>query len=54
LTGAREKFEATRYQAYEQAAVLMRALIQAPKFPDFLTVPAYAEVMAKEKFETAV
>jgi malate synthase len=51
LTGAGEKFDATRYQAYEQAAVLMRALIQAPKFPEFLTVPAYAEVMAKERFE---
>jgi malate synthase len=52
LTRAREKFDATRYQAYEQAAVLMRALIQAPKFPEFLTVPAYAEVMAKEQFES--
>lgn len=42
LAGAREKFDATRYEAYEQTAVLVHALIQAPKFRDFLPLPAYA------------
>jgi len=40
--------EGKRYEAYEQAAALMRELIDAPKFMDFLTVPAYARVMASE------
>ena len=51
LASAREKFDATRHDAYEQAAELMRALIEAPGFPDFHTVPAYTEVMAEEKFK---
>lgn len=40
LAGAREKYDATRYQAYEEAAVLMRALIQATKFEELLAVSA--------------
>ena len=48
LAAARAKFDATRYQAYEHAAFLMRELIKTPHFQDFLTVPAYARVIAAE------
>jgi malate synthase len=40
--------DATRYEAYVQAASLMRELIQSPKFTEFLTVPAYARVISAE------
>jgi len=39
---------ADRYSAYVHAASLMRDLIESPKFTEFLTVPAYARVMAAE------
>jgi malate synthase len=39
-----------RISAYDRAATLMRQLIESPTFPDFLTVPAYAEVLTTEKF----
>jgi malate synthase len=38
----------TRYQAYLQAAELMRELIDAPRFTEFLTVPAYERIVAAE------
>jgi malate synthase len=41
---------AERYAAYEKAAGLMRDLVWAPKFVDFLTVPAYQRVLKEEKF----
>ena len=44
------KVDAARFSAYERAADLMRKLIESPTFPEFLTVPAYAEVLAAEKF----
>jgi malate synthase len=44
---ARERVDAERYAAYVQAAELMRELIRAPKFMDFLTVPAYERVLAE-------
>ncbi len=50
LAATRSKVDDTRYSAYERAAKLMRKLIEAPVFPDFLTVPAYAEVLSKESF----
>jgi malate synthase len=37
-----------RYEAYEQAAELMRELIRAPSFVDFLTLPAYERVLESE------
>ena len=49
LSAMRPKVDAERFQAYERAAVLMRKLIVSPTFPEFLTVPAYAEVLATEK-----
>src|SRR5580692_5493104 len=44
---AKGKVDAERYSAYVQAAELMRELIRAPKFMDFLTVPAYERVLAE-------
>jgi len=45
LEHARNTVDATRYRAYERAADLMRKLIRAPQFVQFLTLPAYAEVI---------
>ena len=53
LVRVRDTVSAERYQAYLRAAELMRGLIHAPKFPDFLTVPAYAQVVAEEKHHQA-
>jgi malate synthase len=50
LAATRPKVDAARYNAYERAAELMRKLIESPTFPEFLTVPAYAEVLKEEKF----
>lgn len=49
LSAMRPKVDPERFHAYERAAVLMRKLIVSPSFPEFLTVPAYAEVLAAEK-----
>jgi malate synthase len=43
----KEKVDAQRYTAYVQAAELMRELVRAPRFMDFLTVPAYERVLAE-------
>jgi malate synthase len=48
LARAREANPPARFEAYEHAAFLMRELIKAPKFQDFLTVPAYARVLDRE------
>ena len=48
LRRAKDSLDPARYGAYEHAAFLMRELIKAPKFTDFLTVPAYARVLAGE------
>ena len=42
--------DAQRYAAYEEAAGLMRDLVRAPKFVEFLTVPAYQSIPKKESF----
>ncbi|MBS1798390.1 MAG: malate synthase A [Acidobacteria bacterium] len=39
-----------RYTAYEKAANLMRDLIRSEKFTDFLTLPAYEQVLREEVF----
>ncbi len=52
LAATRPKVDATRYNAYERAADLMRKLIESPTFPEFLTVPAYAEVLKDESYES--
>jgi malate synthase len=43
----------TRYSAYEKAANLMRDLILAPMFTEFLTLPAYERVLKDEKLAAA-
>lgn len=47
LRNAKNTVDAQRYSAYEQAAQLMQELVRAPQFMDFLTVPAYARVLAE-------
>jgi len=39
-----------RYAAYEKAAELMRELVRAPQFAEFLTVPAYERILKQENF----
>ena len=39
----------TRITAYNQAATLMRNLIDAPAFESFLTLPAYSTILQQEK-----
>ena len=41
--------EAERFAAYEEAAELTRQLVRAPKFVEFLTLPAYRHVLKKER-----
>ena len=48
LSTTQPRVDAARYNAYERAAALMRKLIESPTFPEFLTVPAYAEVLKEE------
>ena len=50
LARARDAYPPKRYEAYEHAAFLMRELIKAPKFQNFLTEPAYARVLDDEVF----
>ena len=44
--------DATRFAAYQKAASLMRELVQSPRFVEFLTVPAYEQVLKEETFAT--
>jgi malate synthase len=44
---------AERYAAYEKAADLMRELVRAPQFIEFLTLPAYQRVLKEEKYGAA-
>jgi malate synthase len=48
LKHQKEIVDAKRFQAYEQAADLMRELIRAPRFVEFLTVPAYQRILKEE------
>ena len=47
LGRAKANVDAQRYSAYVQAAELMREFVRAPRFMDFLTVPAYERVLAE-------
>ncbi len=42
--------DSLRFAAYQKAAGLMRELIRAPHFVEFLTVPAYERVLKEETF----
>ena len=48
LARAKATYDADRYQAYEKAGTMMRTLIDSPKFADFLTLGAYANLIATE------
>jgi malate synthase len=45
--------DAVRYGAYERAADLMRELVRAPEFIEFLTLPAYQRVLKEENLGAA-
>lgn len=45
--------DAVRFAAYETAAELMRELVRAPQFIEFLTLPAYQRVLKEEKYGAA-
>lgn len=49
LENAKHSVDAKRYDAYQRAAELMRKLIRSDKFVEFLTLPAYAEVLKTEE-----
>jgi malate synthase len=49
LARAKGAVDEVRYNAYVDAAALMRDLIKTPKFADFLTNPAYRQVVAAER-----
>jgi malate synthase len=40
--------DGSRYEYYEKASALIRNLIASPTFPEFLTLSAYASVIAAE------
>ncbi|MFZ1012261.1 MAG: malate synthase A, partial [Terracidiphilus sp.] len=46
----RAQVDAERFAAYLKAANLIRALVQSPKFIDFLTLSAYECILKEEKF----
>jgi malate synthase len=48
LDKAKKSGDAARASAYEKSAQLMRELIRAPKFVEFLTVPAYQRLLRDE------
>ena len=47
LRRAKHDVDPSRYSAYLRAAELMKQLVRAPKFVEFLTVPAYETVLAE-------
>jgi len=49
LSAQKGEVDEARYTAYERAANLMRDLVLAPMFTEFLTVPAYEQVLKEEK-----
>jgi malate synthase len=52
LSRQKASVDEARYAAYEKAANLMRDLILAPQFTEFLTLPAYERVLRDEKLAT--
>jgi len=47
LSNAKQSGDAVRFAAYEKSAQLMRELIRAPQFVEFLTVPAYERILSE-------
>jgi len=46
LAKAKQGGDSARYAAYEKSAQLMRDLIRAPQFVEFLTIPAYQRILS--------
>ncbi|MFZ2020099.1 MAG: malate synthase A [Terracidiphilus sp.] len=53
LSQQKSKVDEARYAAYEKAANLMRDLVLAPEFTEFLTLPAYERMLKDEKLVSA-
>jgi malate synthase len=53
LKRQKKTVDAARYAAYEKAAELMRELVRAANFVEFLTVPAYQRILKEERFVPA-
>ena len=49
LARQKDLVDAARYAAYEEAAELTRQLVRATGFVEFLTLPAYQQVLKKER-----
>ncbi len=49
LALAEIRLDPVRFESYKHAAFLMRELVKAPHFQEFLTLPAYARVLASER-----
>jgi malate synthase len=47
LVKAKQTGDAARFAAFEKSAQLMRELIRAPQFVEFLTVPAYRRIVGE-------
>jgi malate synthase len=47
LAKAKQLSDPKRMAAFEKAAQLMRELIRAPRFVEFLTVPAYQQILSE-------
>ncbi len=45
--------DSVRFASYEKAADLMRELVRAPEFTEFLTLPAYERVLKEERLAAA-
>ena len=53
LSEQKGRVDEARYSAYEKAANLMRDLVLAPMFTEFLTLPAYERILKDEKLAQA-
>jgi malate synthase len=48
MTRTRSRVDPSRYEYYQRASTLMLTLIKSPAFPEFLTLAAYASMIAAE------
>ena len=53
LSEQKGRVDEARYSAYEKAANLMRDLVLAPMFTEFLTLPAYERILKDERLAQA-
>ena len=53
LAKAKTSVPAGQYPSYDKAAELMRQMYASPTFVEFLTVPAYHELIRQERLRKA-